>query len=230
MLICNIGNQHFGSFDRAKELIKTAHECGADLIKSHAISFQECDPNKRTYYEMCSFSFEEYTDLIEYAREIGNDLFFDITGPTHQSLLFHQQWRSVTAYDLNKTGSFVSDLDKDTSVAFLGDELFPPQLTKANIVHSMNALSSDPNLERINILRKIYNRNIGYSDKTIGIDACIKANDIYNSNIIEKHMTLEKGVLFNGKPIEETIYSVLPEEFEKLSRALMLFKEDLILH
>lgn len=230
MLICNIGNQHFGSFDRAKELIKTANECGADLIKSHAISFQECDPNKRIFYEMCSFGYDEYLELIEYAREIGNDLFFEIEGSHNQSLLFHQQWRSLTYYDFNKNGSFVSDLDKENSIAFLGSDLFPPNLTKANITHSLDKLANDPNLERINILKKIYNRNVGYSDKTIGIDACIKANDIYNSNIIEKHMTLEKGILFNGKPIEETIYSVLPGEFEKLSSALMVFKEDLILH
>lgn len=230
MLICNIGNQHFGSLDRAKELIKIAHECGADLIKSYAISFQECDPNKRTYYEMCSFGYDEYLELLEYAREVGNDLFFEITGQVHQSLLFHQQWRSLTYYDFNKTGTFVSDIDKDSSIAFLGNELFPPNLMKANIIHSLDKLSNDPNLERINILKKIYNRNIGYADKTIGIDSCLKANDVYNCTIIEKHLTLEKGVLFNGKPIEETIYSVLPKEFERLSNSLMVFKEDLILH
>lgn len=230
MLICNIGNQHFGSLDRAKELIKIAHDCGADLIKARAISFQECDPNKRSYYEMCSFGYDEYLELIEYAREIGNDLFYEIEGSHNQSLLFHQQWRAITAYDFNKNNALFSELDKDTSIAYIGNDLFPPVLTKAIITHSLDRLHEDPKLERINILKKIYNRNIGYSDKTIGIDACIKANDIYNSNIIEKHMTLEKGILFNGKPIEETIYSVLPDEFEKLSSVLMVFKEDLILH
>ncbi|HLP81123.1 MAG TPA: N-acetylneuraminate synthase family protein [Nitrosomonas sp.] len=230
MLIANIGNQHFGSFEKAKELITLANDSGADLIKGIAASFSECSPLDRDFYEMCSFSFEEYTELIEYARSIGNDLFFEITGHAHQSLLFHQQWQAVTERDFNRSNVFISDLDKETSIVSIGAELFPPILLKANIMHSMNRLSENPRFERIDILKRIYGRNIGYADKTIGIDACMKANDIYQSVIIEKHITLEKGVLFKGKPIEETIYSILPGEFERLSNQLMVFKEDTVLH
>lgn len=230
MLIANIGNQHFGSFEKAKELIKISNGSGADLIKGIASSFSECAPGDREFYEMSSFSFDEYVELIEYAKSLGNDLFFEITGHSHQSLVFHQQWQSVTERDFNRPNSFISDLDKETSLVSIGVELFPPVLLKANIMHSMTTLSDDSKFERIEILKKIYGRNIGYSDKTIGIDACIMANDIHQSVIIEKHITLEKGILFRGKPIEETIYSVLPKDFENLANQLMVFKEDLILH
>lgn len=230
MLIANIGNQHFGSFEKAKELIYVANESGADLIRGLASSFSECSPLDREFYEMCSFCFEEYIELIGYARSLGNDLFFEITGLSNQSILFHQNWQAVTERDFNKSNAFISDLDKETSIASIGSQLFPPILLKANIMHSMESISADPRLDRIEILGKIYGRNIGFSDKTIGIDACLKANDIHQSIIIEKHLTLEKGILFNGKTVEETLYSSLPQEFERLANALMIFKEDAVLH
>lgn len=230
MLICNIGNQHFGSFERAKELIKAANDSGADLIKSYALSPNQIGPLDKEFYEMCCFCFEEYIELIEYAKGLGNDLFFELHGPMHESILFHQTWRSVTSFDFNNIRARISDLDKDTSIVSIGPNLFPPNLIFSNIMHSMERLSSDPHFNRINILKRIYNKNIGFSDKTIGIDACIIANDIHGCVILEKNLTLEKGVLFKGKLIEENIYSVFPDQFERLANQLMVFKEDLILH
>ena len=230
MLIANIGNQHFGNLKKAKELISVANDSGADLIKCYAITPNFEGSLDRDFYEMCSFCFDEYTELLEYAKMLDNDLFYEIYGTANESLLFHQAWRSVTDYDLNKKNLFMSELDKETSLVLIGKELFPPMFLNANIIHSMESLSEDPNLDRIEILKRIYNRNVGYSDKTIGIEACIKANDIHNSNIIEKNITLEKGILFKGKTIEENIYSVLPRQFEDLATKLMVFKEDTVLH
>jgi len=223
MLIANIGTQHFGNLSKAKELIKVANNSGADLIKSIALAPNFDGLIDRDYYEMCSFCFDEYIELIEYTKSLGNDLFFEIYGTLNESLLYHQSWRSVTTYDLNKSNNFMSDLDKETSIVSIGSELFPPPFINANIMHTMEKISDNPNLERINILKKIYNRNIGYSDKTIGIEACITANDIYNSNIIEKHITLEKGILFKGRTIEANIYSIIPRQFEDLANTLMVF-------
>ena len=230
MLIANIGNQHFGNLKRAKELISAANDSGADLIKCYAITPNFDGPLDRDFYEMCSFSFDEYVELIDYAKALNNDLYYEIYGTINESLLFHQSWRSITDYDLNKKECFMSELDKETSLVLIGKDLFPPMFLNANIIHSMETISDNPNLERIEVLKKIYNRNIGYSDKTIGINACIKANDVHNSNIIEKCITLEKGILFKGKTIEENIYSVLPEQFEELANKLMVFKEDTVLH
>ena len=195
MLIANIGNQHFGNLKRAKELISAANDSGADLIKCYAITPNFEGPLDRDFYEMCSFSFDEYVELIDYAKALNNDLYYEIYGTINESLLFHQSWRSITDYDLNKKECFMSELDKETSLVLIGKDLFPPMLLNANIIHSMETISDNPNLERIEVLKKIYNRNIGYSDKTIGINACIKANDVHNSNIIEKCITLEKGNL-----------------------------------
>lgn len=230
MLIANIGNQHFGNLERAKQLIKAANDHGADLIKSYAITPNYNGPLEKEFYEMCSFCFEEYCELIEYARSIGNDLFFELHGKSNQTLLLYQQWRSILATELNSETSYISDYDKETSFVSIGKELFPPIMIQANIMHSMDQMNSDPELHRIEILRKIYHRNIGFADKTIGIDACIAANDLYNSVIIEKNLTIEKGILFKGKMIDETVYSVMPNKFDELANRLMVFKEDLILH
>lgn len=230
MLICNIGNQHFGSFEKAKELIKIANESGADLIKSYALSPNQIGPLDKEFYEMCCFCFDEYVELIEYAKGLGNDLFFELHGNSHESILFHQSWRSVTSLDYNNTRACNADLDKETSIFSIPSDIFPPNLKYSNVMHSMDKIAEDPQFYRIDILKKIYNRNIGFSDKTIGIDACITANDIHNCMIIEKNLTIEKGVLFKGKVIEETVYSSLPNQFEQLANQLMIFKEDLVLH
>lgn len=230
MLIANIGNQHFGNLIRAKELIKAANDHGADLIKSYAITPNYEGSQEREFYEMCSFTYEEYLELIEYARSIGNDLFFQLHGTLNQSLLFHQEWRCIGEIDFNNKTTYISDIDKESSFALIGNDLFPPSLINANIIHSMSKLSSDTNLDRIEILRKIYNRNIGFRDKSVGINACLIANDLYNSIIIEKNLCLEKGILFKGKMLDETIYSVMPSLFDQLANQLMTFREDIILH
>jgi hypothetical protein len=185
-------------------------------------------PIDKEYYEMTSFGFDEYIELIEYAKSIGNDLFFDIYGNQHESLNLYQTWSSIHSENIDRYR--LEDMDKENILIFIDNNVFPPVLFKANIIYTMDNLSENPSLERIEVLRKVYGRNIGYKDKTIGIQNCIKANDEYHCLIIEKHITLEKGILFKGKVIEETIYSALPRQFEELANNLMVFKEDLVLH
>lgn len=228
MLIANIGLQHFGSLEKAKELIKLSNDSGADLIKGTAINSLYHGPMDREFYEMTSFSFDEYIELIDYAKSIGNDLLFDIYGNQNESLNIYQSWSSIHSENLDRYK--LEEIDKDNILVFIDNNIFPPVLFKANIIYTMDSLSDNPNLERIEILRKVYNRNIGFKDKTIGIKNCIKANDEYHCLIIEKNITLEKGILFKGKTIEENIYSCLPKQFEELANNLMVFKEDIILH
>ena len=51
--------------------------------------------------------------------------------------------------------------------------------------------SSDLNLNCINTLRKQFKATIGYSDHSLGIDACLSAVSL-GARIIEKHFTLDK--------------------------------------
>lgn len=228
MLIANIGLQHFGSLEKAKELIRVSNDSGADLIKGIAVHPLYTGPMDIEFYEMTHFVFDEYIELIDYAKSIGNDLFFDIYGNQNESLNICQSWASIHSENIDRYKT--SEIDKDNVLVFIDNSIFPPALFNANIIYTMDSLSENANLERINILKKVYNRNIGYKDKTIGIKNCIIANDEYHCLIIEKNITLEKGILFKGKIIEENVYSCLPNQFEDLANNLMLFKEDIILH
>jgi sialic acid synthase SpsE len=44
MLVAEISNVHFGSVLKARELIMTAYECGADLVKGQAFKAEDVAP------------------------------------------------------------------------------------------------------------------------------------------------------------------------------------------
>ena len=58
-------------------------------------------------------------------------------------------------------------------------------------VSAYPADNSDLNLNCINTLRKQFKATIGYSDHSLGIDACLTAVSL-GARIIEKHFTLDK--------------------------------------
>ena len=96
-VIAEIGHNHQGSVERAREMIRMAHECGADAVKlqkrdnrSLYTRAQYDAPylNENSYgstygehREHLEFGWDEYTVLAAYSRELGIDFFataFDV--------------------------------------------------------------------------------------------------------------------------------------------------------
>jgi N-acetylneuraminate synthase/sialic acid synthase len=121
-IIAEIGHNHQGSLEQAKQLFRAAHECGVDAVK-----LQKRDNRTlytRALYEMpydnrnsfgatygehrtaLEFGREEYQELVRYARELG--LFF-----------------FATAFDI-PSADFLAELDMPAFKIASGDLLNTP--------------------------------------------------------------------------------------------------------
>jgi N-acetylneuraminate synthase/sialic acid synthase len=124
-VIAEIGHNHQGSLETAKEMFKVAKECGADAVKLQKRDNRELytragyekpyeNPNSygETYgehREFLEFGRDEYQELIEYAKEIDVTMF-------------------ATAFDFN-SADFLQDLDMPAFKLASGDLKNIPLLT-----------------------------------------------------------------------------------------------------
>src|SRR3990167_4104328 len=194
MLISEISNCHFGSMDKAKELIKASLDAGADLVKAQAIKAESLLSGSmpREFYKQCEFSLEEYIELIHYARSIGTDLFYSIFDPSLDGLYRVQKYIKVAkpqfmAFDYDK----VVSLDKPNCFISMPnlDRKITLEQAKVLYVNDYNNMSDD--LTMLDLFQRDY-KNAGFSDHSIGPGNCIKAITQYGIHIIETHLTLER--------------------------------------
>ncbi len=124
-VIAEIGHNHQGKLETAKEMFKTAKECGADAVKlqkrdnrslftkaGYTRSYDNPNSYGETYgehREFLEFGQDEYKELIDYTKEIGVTLF-------------------ATAFDFN-SADFLAKLDMPVYKLASGDLKNIPLLT-----------------------------------------------------------------------------------------------------
>ena len=208
--------------DEAKELIRIAHESGADIIKSQAFKAKDINGSmSHTFYEMCEFEPKQYLDLIDYARSIGNDLFYSVFSHELKHIFYHQNWFKIAGIQY-KTLNAAQIAPADNEQTFIsiprGQNMFP--LKSATVLHVTDYLTKTPDLEQIYKLTRWYRRQAGLSDHTIGIKTCIDAIKKHNVHIIEKHFTLKKNVKIGRDVYRDTVHGCDPSELERLANEM----------
>lgn len=225
MLIAEIGNNHFGNIKKAKELIRAAHDSGADLIKGQAFRPADIKTGSMpsSFYDMCAFNEDEYIYLIEYARELGNDMFYSIFSPGFDKLREFQKWQKVAGKQ-TLSGLLDKEIhDKETTIISVPKDHPIKQyedFKRADFLYVCEYLEQTPDLSIIARMSRILGRQVGYSDHTIGIDACEKAVKEYGAHIVEKHFTLQNYMTYEEIAFRDTIHGVTPRNFEKLANIL----------
>tara|TARA_B100001109_G_C18847779_1_gene467728 strand:- start:185 stop:1174 length:990 start_codon:yes stop_codon:yes gene_type:complete len=214
LLIAEIGNNHEGSFQRAKKLIDLAKEGGADAVK-----FQTINPKKYYHYN-------EKKQLKKYNK-------FKLTNNQFRKLALYSKQKKLlfisTPFDLNSARFLrtIVDIIKISS----GDNNFLPLidlciklkkpliistglLTEKEIYDLYKYLKDKIDIKKLCFLhcvanypvapenanvgfieklkKKLPKLTIGYSDHTIGPYACILAST-KGSMVIEKHFTDDKN-------------------------------------
>ena len=211
MLIAEIGNNHFGDIELAKQLIKAAHDSGASISKMQAGVDRGSMPSR--FYKQVSFTQGEYILLIDYARSLGSDLFCSVFSPGFDKLRAHQNWEKIAA---NQYRTNFPDGPQTIASVPLNSYLKP--LKAANLMHVTEYMSTDPRLDRISKLNAYYGRQCGYSDHTKGIDNCALAIIDWGARFVEKHFTLEHNMQWEGWVFRDTVHGATPEEFSQLSK------------
>jgi sialic acid synthase SpsE len=220
-LIAEIGMNHNGSMATAKELIRAAHESGADIVKGQAFMARDVKGSMPAkFYEDRQLDPMQCIALIAYARDLGTDLFFSIFSREYEGIKSVQKWHKFSASQSKNSPRLVERFDRMNVIASVNTMTMLPKLHVAHVLYACPYLTEDPKLSSIEFLTEYYGRQVGYSDHTVGVDWCLRANRIYGARVIEKHFTLTRDIYFEGKQFRDAVHGALPHEFEQLARGV----------
>ena len=224
MLIAEIGNLHLGQMIIAKEMIRAAIDSGADLIKAQAIDAElvsKVGSMPKSFYETCQLKEEEYIELIEYARELGSDLFYSYFSTDTNLLKVIANYHKISASQAAEIDTSLKAYDLPNYFISYGiDHRTVVSMKKAQVMFATPYLSKGEFFYLDN-LKRLLNRKVGLSDHSIGIGNCLKAVKLYGVELIEKHFCLDyqKDNIYyaNGK-FRDCIHSATPKEFKEIAK------------
>ena len=216
-IIAEIGNNHEGDFNIAKEMIDAALECGVDAVKfqtfiTHEYVSEIYDQKRYSQLKGYELSHDQFHQLNEYA--IGKGGIFISTPFDVQSAEFLGEF--VTVFKISSSDldfypllKMLASSEKPIifssgfhaleqvymSLDFIGQfrTVNKDNTTLLHCVGNYPTLSEDANLHTIDVYRKLMKDvTIGYSDHTIGVRASVLAS-AKGARVIEKHFTLDKN-------------------------------------
>lgn len=251
LIVAEIGNNHEGNFDVAKELIRKAADCGVGAVKfqtfkaEHLVS--RADAARFNRYKSFELSYSQFEQLAQQAHYFG--LLFISTPLDLTSAAFLKT--IVDAYKIAsgdnnfyplishvaKTGkpmivsTGVSDAEQVArTVAYVKQQWEESHVTgQLAVLHCVSSYPVPPeqaNLAAIRFLAHEFGCTVGYSDHTVGIEASLIAVAL-GARIIEKHFTLDK----NYSDFHDHQLSADPAEMQQLVQkvrlvSLMLGKDE----
>ena len=222
-LIAEIGINHNGDINLAKEMIKMARDCNWDAVKfqkrtvdivysSEYLNLPRDSPwgkTQRKQKEGLEFSKDEYDEIDLYCKDLGIDWFASAWDIESQIFLekYNLKYNKVASAMLTNK-PLLEHISKQNKLTFISTGLSNIYdidkahniFTKNNCPHViMHCVSEYPcpvenlNLNMINTLKKRYDVEIGYSGHSPGIMDSISAMNL-GCKYIEKHITLDRAM------------------------------------
>ena len=217
MYVAEIGNNHEGNFNLAKKMVEEAASAGANAVKFQAIRAQNLvsSENIKRYEQLKSFELtqKEFMQLANFAKK--KELFFIVTPLDLETVDFLR--KIVSAFKISSgDNNFYPLLEKvaktgkpiilSTGLADLkqikkSKNFIENVWKKSNIkqkIAILHCVTSYPvpddqaNLLAIQTLKNEFDCVVGYSDHTLGIEACV-ISAVLGAKIIEKHFTIDKN-------------------------------------
>ena len=240
LVIAEIGNNHEGDFELAKDMINAAADSGADIVKfqtfqtEHYVS-QE-NPDRVEMLNRFKLTFDQFAQLKEVADQANVTFIstpFDIESAQFLSEIvpaFKIASGDNTFYPLLRT---IAQLEKPVLLscglasavqvkyaqALINNiwetRCIDPGLGILHCVSSYPVAAEDANLAAIRSLAKISEATPGYSDHTLGTEAAV-LSVACGARIIEKHFTLDK----NYSDFRDHQISADPDEMKQLVRGI----------
>jgi N,N'-diacetyllegionaminate synthase len=219
-LIAEVGNNHFGSLDTAKEMIRVAKESGADLVKFQAFKASSISGSMPlSFYSQCEFTFNQYAELLVEGVRLGIPVFFSIFHDELNILKKGQKYHKVSGSQSAK--GMLPD-EENTFVSLQDGHLFnAAKFTKSIPLYVCEYQPEDPRLDSLLYLSKLaHRRPYGYSDHYVGSLAAEIAVKTFGCTVIEKHFTLEKNIPYQGRVFRDTVHGATPNELEAIAKVM----------
>jgi len=221
-IVAEIGINHNGDLDIAKEMIMSAHETGADAVKFQKRTPELCVPNDQRdimretpwgyisymeYREKVEFGFEEYKEIDAFCRDLGIDWFASVWDEaavdfmeSFNPVCFKIPSASLTDLDLlKKIRTTGRPIILSTGMStFEQIEKTVNTIGSDNLVlmHSTSAYPCDPlelNLRMVETLREHFTCPIGYSGHEVGLITSVVVVAL-GARIVERHFTLDRAM------------------------------------
>lgn len=207
-VIAEIGNNHEGDLDVARELVDAAAEAGCDAVKLQALTASglvgPADPARVAQLRSYELGVEGYRDLCRRGRALGmavgvTPLEIGMIDALGGEVDF---WKVASGDNdhmpmldrLAGAGPPVLISCGGTDLAGMRDAVERLGGSEVCVLHCVSAYPTpdeDANLRAIPVLAEALGRTIGYSDHTLGIAAAPLAAAL-GARAIEKHITLDR--------------------------------------
>ncbi len=238
-IIAEIGINHNGNLETAKEMILSARETGADAIKFQKRTPELCVPKDQwdimretpwgyisylDYRKRIEFGQAEYQAINDFCQDLGIDWCASVWD--ENSVDFMEQFNPVCYKVPSAALTDISLLKKIRSTGrpiILSSGMSTHEQIDASVsaigtqdlvlMHSTSAYPCDPmelNLRMIETLRAKYDCPIGYSGHEVGLITTVVAVAL-GAAAVERHFTLDRA-MWGG----DQAASVEPGGFRKL--------------
>lgn len=222
-IIAEIGINHNGSLDIAKQLIDVAKDGGADAVKfqkrtinlvysKELLDSPRASPwgtTQREQKEGLEFGADQYWEIDHYCREKGIDWFASAWDRKSQEFLrqFNLRYNKIASAMLvcepllrmvaeEKKHTFIS-----TGMSKAADidrvvTIFKKAVCPFELMHCVSTypmVDEDANLNRIINLRERYGCNVGYSGHEVGLAVSYAAAALGITSL-ERHITLNRAM------------------------------------
>lgn len=222
-VIAEVGINHNGDINIAKQLIDEAVSCGCDAVKFQKRTIEKVyskpdldrpreSPWGTTNREQkmgLEFSEEEYDQIDEYCREKGIEWFASAWDVDSQVFLrkYNLNYNKVaspmlthrellTAIASERKHTFISTGMSTLEEIEKAVEIFRDFNCPFELMHCNSTYplkEEDINLSLIEFLRTEFKTNVGYSGHETGIIACVAATAL-GATSIERHITLDRAM------------------------------------
>ena len=221
-VVAEIGINHNGSLDIAKQLMASAKEAGVDAVKLQKRTPELCVPAEQRnvmretpwgyisyldYRYKVEFGEEEYREIDRYSKEIGIDWFASVWDEPSVDFLeafnpacYKIPSASLTDHDLlRKLCQTGRPLILSTGMSTMDEIVGAVDVTGFDNLLITHATSTYPcapeelNLRMIETLQKMFPCPIGYSGHEVGLVPSVVAVAM-GACLVERHITLDRAM------------------------------------
>lgn len=249
-IIAEIGINHNGDLELAKQMIETAKKCGVDAVKfqkrdinvvysKEILSQKRESPWGNTQYDQkkgLEFGQREYDDINKFCKKI--DITWFCSAWDLNSLSFLSQYNlkyNKIASAMIVDEKFLLEVAKQKKYTFISTgmcnyeiidkavEIFRSQDCEFELMHCTSAYPFEnkyAQLRLIDTLRKRYKCNIGYSGHEKSGLAISYAACALGATSIERHFTLDRSMYGSDQAA-----SITPEGFTRLVGGIKVITE-----
>ena len=217
-VIAEIGWNHCGDMQLAKQMAKAAQKSGATYAKYQTWSVNRLKPGswdndgRRQIYEKAELSRENHIELINYCNKIGIKFLSSVFSINDAELLVELGCKEVKIPSFESGTSTFNEIEHSTTFMNTADWYI------LHCVSTYPCLPTQANLLRMNRLKDL-GFEVGYSDHIQGIESA-KVAIGEGARVVEKHFTIN-----NNLPGRDNKFAILPRQMEDLTNFIKLREE-----